>query len=85
MFAQDRSTGVAATSLARSPWLRDLAVRRDRVPVDERADMPEVEESARVSFSDAVRGGAVAAVRDAAQRGEPVDTRLQRYREIARL
>jgi len=85
VFAQDRSTGVAATSLARSPWLRDLAVRRDRIPPDERADMPEVEESFRVSFSDAVRAGVATAGRDAAQADEPADARLRRYRDIARL
>lgn len=97
MIAPDRPPGVTAPGIARSPWLRDLAVRRDRIPLGERSDLPEIEESFRVSFSDAVRSGAGSPVRDGAQPREAFvqrdgalpreagDPRLQRYREIERL
>ena len=35
--------------------LREVAPRADRVPADERVDLPEIQESFRVSFSDQVR------------------------------
>lgn len=82
MISLDRPMGVAVSSLARSPWLRDLALRRDRIPLDERADMPEIEEAFRVSFSDAVRTTAVPPQRDGMQAQDP---RLRSYRDIARL
>ncbi|MCX9155417.1 hypothetical protein OPU71_04695 [Niveibacterium sp. 24ML] len=66
MIAPDRPPGVSAPGIARSPWLRDLAVRRDRIPLGERTDQPEIEESFRVSFSDAVRSAAGSPVRDGA-------------------
>jgi hypothetical protein len=85
MFISERMPGVAATNLARSPWLRDLAMRRDRIPQDERTDMPEVEEAFRVSFSESVRAGAGSPVRDGSLPREGADARLQRYRDIERL
>ena len=35
--------------------MRELAVRQDRLPQDERIDLPEIQESFRVSFSDEAR------------------------------
>lgn len=78
----ERPFGLAVGSLARSPWLRDLAARRDRVPADERADMPEIEEAYRVSFSDAVRTTDAPPLRADRQ---AQDARLRSYRDIASL
>ena len=40
-------------SASRSILLREFVPRADRVPRDERVDVPEIQESARVNFSDA--------------------------------
>lgn len=76
----------------RSAVLREFSPRTDRVPRDARIDAPEIEESFRVSFSDAALAAAAGRVRDAAQRptvrdeGElGADPRLLAYRRIAAL
>lgn len=45
--------------------LRELAVRQDRLPQDERIDLPEIQESFRVSFSDEARAASTCANRSA--------------------
>ncbi|GAA5174475.1 hypothetical protein GCM10025771_04280 [Niveibacterium umoris] len=82
MNVADRPPGLVTPGLVRSPWLRDLAIRRDRIPRDERADAPEIEEAFRVSFSDAVRAAAVPPPRDEVR---VLDRRLRSYRDIAQL
>ncbi|MCK6406110.1 MAG: hypothetical protein L6Q60_08855 [Rhodocyclaceae bacterium] len=79
-------------SPARGVVLREFAPRTDRVPRDLRVDTPEIQESFRVSFSDAALAAASGSVRDAAQRptvtdeGElGADPRLLAYRRIAAL
>jgi hypothetical protein len=54
-----------------SALLRDIAPRQDRVPVDDRVDLPEIQESFRVSFSDQTR------VQHAGNRPEHQPTRQQ--------
>lgn len=78
-------------SVSRSILLREFVPRADRVPRDERVDVPEIQESARVNFSDAALAAASGRARDAAQsptfteaRGG-IDPRVQSYRDVAKL
>lgn len=67
--------------------LREVAPRSDRVPADDRVDLPEIQESFRVSFSDQVR------VRDSANQPDRppipaeglIPTGVEAYRRIAEL
>lgn len=54
------------TSLRIAGW-RDSVARQDRLAQDRRIDMPEIQQSYRVSFSSAVIADAVGATRDVAQ------------------
>lgn len=66
--------------------LRELAVRQDRLPQDERIDLPEIQESFRVSFSDEARAASITGARNETQAGNSVvDRRLDAYRAIAAL
>ena len=66
--------------------LRELAPRQDRLPVDERVDLPEIQESFRVSFSDEARAASITGARNETQAGNSVaDRRLDAYRAIAAL
>jgi len=87
-------TALAATT--RGVFMRELVSRADRVPRDERVDLPEIQESFRVSFSNDALAAAAGRSRDAAQRptftdargaaDDPrVDPRLRAYRSIAAL
>ncbi len=86
------STAVGAPAApSRSNVMREIVPRADRVPRDERVDVPEVQESTRVNFSDAARAAASGRTRDAVQsptyteaRGG-IDPRVQSYRDVARL
>ena len=66
--------------------LRELTPRQDRLPVDERVDLPEIQESFRVSFSDEARAASITGARNETQAGNSVaDRRLDAYRAIAAL
>jgi len=66
--------------------LRELAVRQDRLPQDERIDLPEIQESFRVSFSDEARAAGISGAGNETQAGNSVaDRRLDAYRAIAAL
>ena len=66
--------------------LRELAVRQDRLPQDERIDLPEIQESFRVSFSDEARAAGMGSVGNERPAGNSVsDRRLDAYRAIAGL
>lgn len=83
----------ANASLAtRSPVLREFLPTPDRLAPEQRVDVPEIEESYRVSFSEAALAAAAGQVRDAAQRptftdeqGADPDRRVQAYRIMAGL
>ncbi len=68
----------------RSVQVRDgLVARQDRLPASERLDLPEIQESYRVSFSDAAKAGEAMVLRDNPLPAAGEMTRL--YREIAAL
>ncbi len=73
--------------------LREFVPRADRVPRDQRVDIPEVQESSRVSFSNSALAAAAGRVREAVQRPTFVDdggsgtfnrtaSQLRLYRDI---
>ena len=82
--------------IGRGVVLREFVPRTDRVPRDQRIDMPEIQESTRVSFSNAALAAAAGRVREAVQRPTFVDdggsdgsnrkaSQLRSYRDIAAL
>lgn len=84
--------GLPSVNNHRSVVLRELAPRTDRIPPDQRVDVPEIQESFRVNFSNAALAAATAPVRNAAQRpgftetrGADPDPRLLAYRRIEAL
>jgi hypothetical protein len=55
MYIPERQLVNSLALTQRGFILREFAVRQDRLPRDQRIDLPEIQESYRVSFSDAVR------------------------------
>ena len=91
MLIQDRPPPNSAPSPLRNVALREFVMRQDRVPRDLRVDLPEIQESFRVSFSDAALAASVEGTRDVVQKASPSDERgaaelqLRAYRAIAAL
>jgi hypothetical protein len=86
MNIQNTLSGAANITPLRGAFLRELAPRQDRVAPDQRIDSREIQESFRVSFSNAVRADATGATRDAAQ--TPVELAspgIRAYQQIAAL
>jgi hypothetical protein len=82
---------LSANALRPGAVLRELSVRQDRVPLDQRVDLPEIQESFRVNFSDEARAsgsrGPVNEPYRPPQGGANPETerRLQIYAQIAGL
>lgn len=86
MTIQNTLSGAANIAPLRGAFTRELAPRQDRVANDQRIDTREIQESFRVSFSDAVRADATGATRDAAQTPvELVSPGIRAYQQIAAL
>jgi hypothetical protein len=91
MFLLDRVTNNQALNPIRTGVLREFVVRQDRPPLDQRVDLPEIQESFRVSFSDAARAAASENSRDVVQKARPTDEqgaaemKLRAYQAIAAL
>lgn len=73
----------------RSVVLRELAPRTDRIPRDQRVDVPEIQESFRVNFSNAALAAAIGPLRNAVlrpgftdSRGADPDPRLLAYHRV---
>jgi hypothetical protein len=88
--------GGSPVQTGRGIVLREFVPRVDRVPRDQRVDMPEIQESSRVSFSNAALAAASGRVRESVQRPTSVDDggseagsrtafQLRLYRDIAAL
>ncbi len=77
----------AAATLQRGRVQRELVEQPDRLPLDRRVDIPEIQESYRVSFSDAVRAELPGQMRSFSPGGAPgpQDSRLRLYRETGAL
>ncbi len=71
--------------------LREFTLPKDRLPRDERVDLPEIQESFRVNFSEAALAASAEGVRDALQIARPTDEqgatelKLRAYMAIAAL
>ena len=71
--------------------LREFVMRQDRLPADQRVDLPEVQESFRVNFSDAALAASTERARNVLQTASPSDERgaselkLRAYTSIAAL
>lgn len=77
----------AAATLQRGRVQRELVAQPDRLPLERRVDIPEIQESSRVSFSDDVRAELPGRTRNSSPGGAPgpQDSRLRLYRETAAL
>ena len=71
--------------------LREFTLPKDRLPRDERVDLPEIQESFRVNFSEAALAASAEGVRDVLQISRPTDEqgatelKLRAYMAIAAL
>ncbi|MFA7292330.1 MAG: hypothetical protein WC023_08780 [Rhodocyclaceae bacterium] len=81
------ATAPAAATLQRGRVQRELVAQPDRMPLDRRVDLPEIQESYRVSFSDAVRAEFPGQMRDLSpdRTPAPLDSRLKIYQDTAAL
>jgi hypothetical protein len=85
------SSILSANALRPGAVLRELSLRQDRVPVDERVDLPEIQESFRVNFSDEARASGSGGLGNEAYRPPPgganpeTERKLQIYAQIAGL
>ncbi|MBS1142487.1 MAG: hypothetical protein H6R13_3940 [Proteobacteria bacterium] len=91
MLIQDRPPPSPTPSPLRNFALREFVMRQDRVPRDERIDLPEIQESFRVSFSEAALAASVEDARNVVQKARPTDEggatelQLRAYLDIAAL
>jgi len=91
MLPLDRLPTNAAATALRSGILREFVMRQERPARDQRVDLPEVQESFRVNFSDGALAASAEDVRTVLQKARPTDEqgaterRLQAYLEIAAL
>ncbi len=86
MLIQTVSPGAGSVNLLRNAFWRELASRQDRVPPDQRIDTREIQESYRVSFSDAVRADTSGATRDSAQQSvDAASPEIRAYQQVAAL
>ncbi|HSG23714.1 MAG TPA: hypothetical protein VLA64_12240 [Azonexus sp.] len=91
MLIHDKPILNATQSPLRGGGLREFVMRQDRVPRDQRVDLPEIQESFRVSFSDAALAASAEDVRNVVQKARPTDERgaaelqLRAYQAIAAL
>ncbi|MBP5985792.1 MAG: hypothetical protein KA538_01245 [Azonexus sp.] len=91
MLIQDRPPHNPTPSPLRNVALREFVMRQDRIPRDQRVDLPEIQESTRVTFSDAALAASAEGTRNVVQKARPTDERgaaelqLRAYRAIASL
>jgi hypothetical protein len=77
----------SAATLQRGRVQRELVAQPDRLPLERRVDIPEIQESYRVSFSDAARAEQPGQMHNFSSGGtpDPLDSRLRLYRETGAL
>lgn len=91
MLIQDRQIIGSGVLLPRAAGLREFFTRPDRLPQDQRVDLPEIQESFRVSFSEEALAAAYEETRDTTQKTRPSDEpeanefRMRAYRDMAAL
>ena len=91
MLLLDKFVANPVLNPLRSGVLREFVMRQDRPPRDQRVDLPEIQESFRVSFSDAALAASPEGARNVVQKAGATDGRgaaelqLRTYLSIARL
>lgn len=82
---------LSAYALRPGNLLREVAARQDRIPQDQRVDLPEIQESFRVSFSDEARAYESSGLGNEQYRQAPAGTtpenaqKLRAYDRVAAL
>lgn len=91
MLLLDRLSTNSMPNPLRSTVLREFVMRQDRLPNDQRVDLPEIQDSSRVSFSDAALAASSEGNRNVLQKAGPTDEgratdlKLRAYLAIAAL
>ena len=92
MLIQTPSNLIAARQpITGTGLLREFVMRQDRLRADQRVDLPEIQESFRVNFSDAALAASAEGARNVLQIASPSDERgaselkLRAYMAIASL
>ncbi|MBL8429123.1 MAG: hypothetical protein JNJ95_04430 [Dechloromonas sp.] len=91
MLLQDRLPSSSTAAPLRTGILREFAIRLERPARDQRVDLPEIQESFRVNFSDAVMTAPTEGARSVLQKARPSDEqgaaelKLRAYLSIAAL
>ncbi|MDP3539622.1 MAG: hypothetical protein Q8S26_13070 [Azonexus sp.] len=91
MQIQDRQIQNLTLSPLRNAVLREFVMPQDRLPRDQRFDLPEIQESFRVNFSDAALAASAEGARTVLQKSRPTDEKgatelqLRAYLAIAAL
>lgn len=91
MLLLDKLPNNSVPVAQRSVILREFVMRQDRPARDQRVDLPEIQESFRVSFSDAALAASAEGVRSVPQKPGPTDEQgatelqLRAYLAIAAL
>lgn len=82
MLPLDRLPNNLAATALRSSISREFVMRQERLARDQRVDLPEIQESFRVSFSDAALAAAAEDVRTALQKARPSDEQSVTERQL---
>ena len=91
MLIQNLANSTVRQTPPNTGLLKEFVMRQDRLPRDQRVDLPEIQESFRVSFSDAALAASVERPRDVLQTARPTDEKgaaelkLNAYMAIANL
>ena len=91
MLLLDRLPSPSTAAPLRSGVLREFAMRQERPARDQLVDLPEIQESFRVSFSDAAMAASAESARSVLQKARPSDEQganelqLRAYLAIAAL
>lgn len=73
MLPLDRALSYSTATPLRSGLLREFIMRAERPARDQRVDLPEIQESFRVSFSDAALAASSEGTRTVLQKARPTD------------
>lgn len=82
MMLLDRLPTNAAATPVRSRILREFVMRQDRPASDQRVDLPEIQESFRVSFSDAALMAFANDVRTDPKNAQPTNQQRPTERQL---
>lgn len=91
MLPLDRLPSSSTAAPLRSGLLREFVIRQERPPRDQRVDLPEIQESFRVNFSDAALAASAEDARSVLQKARSTDEQgakelqLRAYLAIAAL